>query len=694
MNELETIDTILVRLKESQNGERPAALRDLGAALAGLDVPAWLDVKAGLPERSGLKTADLDALRADGLKRTDEASRARAALAAAAAGETEAKPGYLALRGMAGTPILCYRRLTADGPVTQTLAYFVPRVIGERLRHRADGNHERVLICELTTARGVTTFEALPDDLADARRFYAACLNAVGADAKLATAAAVKHLTTAALELAADERERAEVFEFTGWHEVNGGLVYLSAGGAIGADHALTVDLTWLAHGAGVPGLATFGPVDRGDAALSAGLAALAGPVRRSFPDLVMLPGLAAVGLAPLLRWVSRPDLPALHYIGTTGTRKSALLGILQAFYGLDVPALSWRGTANSIEIAASALRDCLVTVDDLKTSTSDRGAGVKVIQSYADRRGRTRGTRTGGLTQARFMAGLLVSAGEDIPSGEASIAARALFVPVGAKDANLAELSLAQAAAGHLATVTARYIGWLQGRQADIGKRFEAMFKAARDHYRRLLANHKGLNDAGRVATNCALLDVGMGTLCEWLLTQGWSNETATGLIRSTRGALENLARQQAQAIGEESAAGAFIGALRALLDARRVELVNVSEGDASLPALAESSPRAAMSTIIGWQQGQILYLQPELTIAEVRNWLSKQGRALPTERGLYAQLRDGGYLSRTSDKTTVQLWAGRRNQRVLALSASALEDPTEDAEKEKNAQEGSNTC
>ena len=691
MNELETIVT---RLKESQNGERPAALRDLGTALAGLDVPTWVDVKGGLPERVGMKAADLDALRSDGLKRADEASRARGALAAAAAGETEAKPGYLALRGMAGTPILCYRRLTADGPVTQTLAYFWPRVIGERLRHRADGSHERVMVCELTTARGVTTFDAMPDDLADARRFYAACLNAVGADAKLATAAAVKHLTTAALELAADERERAEVFEFTGWHEVNGGLVYLSAGGAIGADRALTVDLAWLAHGAGVPGLATFGPVDRGDAALSAGLAALAGPVRRSFPDLVTLPGLAAVGLAPLLRWVSRTDLPALHYIGTTGTRKSALLGILQAFYGLAEPALSWRGTANSIEIASSALRDALVTVDDLKNSTSDRGTSTKVFQSYADRRGRTRGSRTGGLLQSRFMAGLLVSAGEDIPSGEASIAARALFVPVGAKDANLAELSLAQAAAPHLATVTARYIGWLQGRQADIGERFDTMFKAERGHYTRLLEHHKGLNDAGRVATNCALLDVGMGTLCEWLLTQGWSNETATGLIRSTRGALEKLARQQAQAIGEESAAGAFIGALRALLDARRVELVNVGENDTSLPALAESSPRAAMSTIIGWQQGQILYLQPELTIAEVRNWLNKQGRALPTERGLYAQLRDGGYLSRTSDKTTVQLWAGRRNQRVLALNASALEDPAEDQKTEENTREGSNTC
>lgn len=68
---------------------------------------------------------------------------------------------------------------------------------------------------------------------------------------------------------------------------------------------------------------------------------------------------------------------------------RTALLALLQAFFGLQEPALSWRGTANSIEIALSALRDALVTVDDLKAGTSDRGAGVKVIQSYADGRGR-----------------------------------------------------------------------------------------------------------------------------------------------------------------------------------------------------------------------------------------------------------------------------------------------------------------
>ncbi|WP_343413313.1 hypothetical protein, partial [Candidatus Amarolinea dominans] len=98
--------------------------------------------------RQGSRKAEREAQKTRPRKPTKEL--ARDALAAAEAGETEAKPGYLARRGPAGTPILCYRRLTADGPVTQTLAYFWPRVIAERLRHRADGSHERVMVCELT----------------------------------------------------------------------------------------------------------------------------------------------------------------------------------------------------------------------------------------------------------------------------------------------------------------------------------------------------------------------------------------------------------------------------------------------------------------------------------------------------------------------------------------------------------------
>jgi hypothetical protein len=602
--------------------------------------------------------------------------------------EDEEGGAYSIKYGRAGTPMLYWRKQSADGAVDVLLAHFAPVITAERLRHRANGESQRVFTVELQTPRGVRTMELVSEQVADDRAFYTACMNAGGGDLILATLTAKKHLAEAAKALADSERPRSEVYEFTGWQEHDRELVYLATAGAIGTDDALTVDLSILAAGTGVPTLATFGPRDDGDGALVAALAGLAGPVRRCYPDLVTLPGLAAVFLAPLLRFSPTVDRPGLHYIGTTGVRKSALLGVLQAFYGLPEPALSWRGTANSIEIALSSLRDALVTVDDLKAGTSDRGAAVKILQSYADRRGRSRATRTGDLAQARFVGGLLVSAGEDVPSGEASVAARSLFIPIGTNDARLDVLSDAQALASKLPTLTARYLAWLIEKQDQIGRDMAGIFEAARARYRLLLSNRKGLNDAGRVATNCALLETGAAIGCQWLQAAGWTAAAASEWLEATQAALATLAFTQAEAIGEESAALAFLRGLRALLDSRRAELAHIEEGK-SLPDLAGCAPSAPAAVMVGWRQGDTLLLQPDIVLAEVKQWQNRQGQRVEvTKRGLYAQLRDGGWLALIDPegKTEVKKRIGGRPQRVLALRAAALADGEEDAQEEVN--------
>lgn len=595
--------------------------------------------------------------------------------------EEESAGAYFAQPGRAGTPMLFWRKTSSDGVVNVLLAHFVPKVTAESLRHKANGETLRIFTVELDLPRGARTMELVAEQIADDRAFYTACVNCAGGDLLLATIAAKKHLAEAAKTLADPERPRLELYEFTGWHEREGRLVYLAAAGAIGADKPLAVDLAGLALGTGVPALANFGPRDEGDDSLRMALDALAGPVRGCFPDLVTLPGLAAVFLAPLLHWAPTIDRPGLHYIGTTGVRKSAWLAILQAFYGLPEPALSWRGTANSIEIALSSLRDALVTVDDLKAGTSDRGAAVKILQSYADRRGRSRATRTGELAQARFVGGLLVSAGEDVPSGEASVAARSLFVPVGADDSRLDRLTAAQQAAPALATLTARYIAWLIEHQDRVSEDMRETFIAARGRYRQILANRKGLNDAGRVAVNCALLETGAAIGGQWLRSVGWSEQAAREWLDATQEALATLAYSQAEAIGEESAALAFLRALRALLDSRRVELTS-TEGQ-SLADLAGCAPTAPGAVMIGWRHGEVLYLQPDLALAEVKRWQQAQGMRIDiTKRGLYAQLRDGGRLAHVAadGKTEIQRRIGGRVQRVLALRADALSDGADD--------------
>lgn len=675
---------ITERLGACKNGDRPAVRRELGDLLATLDHAAWIDTKPELLASTDLKASDAEKLRRDGLgrqeqrrRKSEERSKSERSTSQAPDGGEAKEAAYFSKRGVAGTPLLYWRKPTTDGTVPVLLAHFVPTITAESLRHKASGETLRIFTVELDLPRGVRTMELVSEQVADDRAFYTACVNCAGGDLLLATIAAKKHLAEAAKTLASPDREQSELYEFTGWHERDGRLVYLAAAGAIGTEKPLAVDLSGLALGTGVPALANFGPRDDGDDSLREALDALAGPVRGCFPDLVTLPGLAAVFLAPLLHFSPTIDRPGLHFIGTTGVRKSAWLAIMQAFYGLTEPALSWRGTANSIEIALSSLRDALVTVDDLKTGTSDRGAAVKILQSYADRRGRSRATRTGELAQARFVGGLLVSAGEDVPSGEASVAARSLFVPVGADDSRLDRLTQAQEAAPQLATLTARYIGWVIDHQDDIGESMRETFIEARARFRQILANRKGMNDAGRVAVNCALLETGMVIGCQWLQAVGWSERTAQEWLESTQEALATLAYSQAEAIGEESAALGFLRALRALLDSRRAELATVEDGH-KLPDLAGCAPSAPGAVMIGWRTKDGLLLQPEVTMREIRLWSGQGMRGEVSKRGLYAQLRDGGWLAKVDPggKTEVVYKIGGRAQRVLVLRTDALSE------------------
>lgn len=676
--------TLLQRLEGMQNGDRPAGLRALGDALAVLDAAAWATVRPGLLERAGLRAVDLDALRSDGQRRIEDQRRATITQQAAEAGESDAGAGYRVKYGVAGTPFLYLRKFTDKGVEDTLLAHFVPRIIAERVRHKANGETVRVFSCQLETARGARVFDALPEELGDPRRFYTACLNAAGADA--ISKRSERPIRDAAMELADPERERSEIFEFVGWYDHGGQLVYLSAAGAIGTEDVLTVDLSGLAMGTGFATLANYGPRDDGDEALQTALEALAGPVRDCLGDRVMLPQLAAVALAPALRWAPIAELPVLHTMGATGKGKTRSARIVQAFYGLDKPAASWGWTQTAIEIVASSLRDCVVCIDDLKSSTCDPRVAVKTMQRWADRRPRVRSNRSGsGLIGSPQIASLMLSNGEDLPSGEASVAARALFIPVQNEDFNEPAFRAAEGMLAALPTLTARYIAWLIEHQDSMNATAGASFREARLRYHAHLAGKTRINDAGRVASSCALLETGATLLAAWLRTVGWSEDKAGAWVEATRVALEDLATVQAGMIDEESAAVLFLSSIAALLDTHEAELVPVEHGK-SCPPMAGCSPDRPGARLIGYRREDEILLDPGLALPAVRQWIARQGVSRPFEvNGLYAQLRSGGYLSR---------WDGNRapvnhklttgsQKRLLVLKETAIDDhDAEDAE------------
>ncbi|MBN1140059.1 MAG: DUF927 domain-containing protein, partial [Anaerolineae bacterium] len=556
-----------------------------GAARCAPPLPEW-EVEASV------KSAYSRPPREPLADRRDEAAAAQAEQPASAPAPApvestweEPKPGFGVFYTPDDAPILVRWQTSRGGShrYQVPIARFVPRVIAETKRHKPDGEVVRTFDLQVNTWRSKPVISITPEVLADTRRFFAACMGAVGADARLIDPGAARYLPLAAMELAPEDRPRETIYEMTGWQEVGGNLCYLSPAGGVGVPEGVRVDLSNLEAGIGLSqdGLSVAGVADGGDDVFAAGLQALLSPVLDSFPRAVMLPALGFAFLAPLMHWSPVPDRPALHFIGSTGTRKTALLGLLQAFYGCPRFLLSWQSTGNHLEIAMSQTRDMLVSVDDLKANVSDRGVGRRVLQSYADRRGRGRATRSGELARARFAGGLLVSAGEDIPEGEASIAARSLFATIQRGAADLERLTEAQKAAPSLATVTARYITWLldQG-EPDIRKELNRRFVAHRDLYRQSLAAERGVNDAGRVATSCALILAGAEFLYEFLRSVGAvSPQQQAEMVLHTQLELLELAHSQARVMVEETYAQTFLSALRTMLETRDLYLVPVQE-------------------------------------------------------------------------------------------------------------------
>ncbi|HFD39763.1 MAG TPA: DUF927 domain-containing protein, partial [Anaerolineae bacterium] len=285
----------------------------------------------------------------------------------AATPQEEPKPSFDVFYTPDGAPILARWQTSRNGShrYQAPIARFVPRVIAETKRHKADGELVRTFDLEVRTWRSRPVIRITPEVLADTRRFFAACMGAVGADARLIDPGAARYLPLAAMELAPQDRPRETVYEMTGWQQVQGKLCYLSPAGGVGAPEGIKVDLSNLEAGIGLSqdGLNAAGVADQGDAVFAAGIQALLSSVLASFPRSVMLPALGFTFLAPLMRWSPVPDRPALHFIGSTGTRKTALLGLLQAFYGCPRFLLSWQNTGNHPEIAMSQTHDMLVSV-------------------------------------------------------------------------------------------------------------------------------------------------------------------------------------------------------------------------------------------------------------------------------------------------------------------------------------------
>ena len=173
------------------------------------------------------------------------------------------------------------------------------------------------------------------------------------------------------------------------------------------------------------------------------------------------------------------PCTVSLYLQGTTGTYKSAVVGVVQAlfgktFNGSNLPE-NWSSTGNAIEKKAALAKDAMFVVDDFvaRGTQSDVARmhrdAERVLRAQGNQSGRDRMTSTTELRGANVPKGMICSTGEDLPNGH-SLQARLVIVNMKKGSTNTGVLSQLQdyAQTGDLAQLNANFIRWIAAAADD----------------------------------------------------------------------------------------------------------------------------------------------------------------------------------------------------------------------------------
>lgn len=556
-------------------------------------------------------------------------------------GGTAAPPGPEAQQYIIDPDGTYYLRPTKNGPVLVQLANFSARIVRELIR---DDGAERQLVFEIA---GELSGKPLPRLAVPAHKFAAMAwpVEGWGAGAVVAPGQGTKDLLRAAIQLLS-RPDREIIYSHSGWRRINGKWCYLHAGGAVGPDGSVNGEAVDL------PGclsrlLLPDPPRDPAAVVRQATEALLA-----TAPLQITAPLLGAVARAPLIECL--PAAVTLYLCGPTGTGKSTLAGLAQAFYGsgfgLGALPANWQSTGNYLEKLMFYSKDALLTADDY----APRGSGQEIrrLEALADRvirglnnqQARGRMTATGELRPAYPPRALLLVTGEDLPSGQ-SLRARLLAVQVGPGAVDWAAVTRAQAwaADGVLAQALVAYLRWLAPRLTELRQILPDLKQRARDRLRQQLQGyHRQTPDL--------LADL-------WVGLETWG-EMASGLgvgldLDNCWRALVSLGREQAALIQNEDPCRRFLELLQALLLTGRGHLAT-PEGDAPPEPLLwgwrsrdKYDPPEPQGDCLGWVTIDQVLLNPDAAYAAVQKLAAASNAPLPLSQAtLWKRLAEQGWL------------------------------------------------
>jgi len=587
----ERIDQLVSQYGRSEEvKERPTAgqIREAVSACAPLDPLEWAE------ERKRLKAICGDTFKIDDLNQMYR--QARRAQERADIPQLVSSPRYVEMDGA-----IVLERPTERGMVRQQVADWMGRIVEWRVRVDDDGQSENLMRVALQHRSHSATLDIPSEMFGDPnalQRFIAQKAGGIYA----VCAGMTKHLPPAINRLSA-EYPTHTTYGFMGWTQIEGHWVYVSPNGSLGADGILEtspeVELESRLRDYGLKARDWTDSVDAFKAAVSVLPPSLA-------------PALIAFTFLPLLQrfFPAAAPKPALHLVGTSGSGKSEIASILSSFYGeftRDAPPAQWGDTVNTVETLGYALADALYWVDDYKPAYAEEKTFPRFLQSYSRGMGRGRLTREAKLRQERPCRGHLLSTGETVLEGEASVLARMIVLdipPWEKRDPGGKALRESECQRAKLSAFTARFIQWIAAQQdsgilsAELSSRFAHNVTG---YQQKLIAKLGRQANTGRMIQNWALLVTVYRMLMQFL-----DEMEVDGVLPFWKDTI----LESVKAVQEERAGQVFIDTLGQLVASGDVRLVNLDSDEEVKPG----------APIIGYQDRHFIYLLPEISLREVK--------------------------------------------------------------------------
>jgi hypothetical protein len=526
----------------------------------------------------------------------------------------------------------CRWKQTNNGTVPIRLANFTAKIEEEILED--DG----VEVAHRYVLKGQMADRSLPATDVPASSF--AGLNWIpkwGSQAIIEPGQSIKDFVRHAIQVTSTDAKKSTRYTHTGWREIDGTWVFLSAGGGIGTDN-VTVKLS--------PEMSRYALPLQPENELEAIRASL------SFLDIgnrdVTLPLLAQTYLSALTSLIDpMPNFSGYLY-GQTGTFKTTLSLVQLSHFG-DFSTISnlpnFDDTANSLEKRAFILKDVLTVLDDYHPSQS-RGDAMhkeqiaqRIIRAYSNRtaRGRLNADTT---DKGRYSPrGFLQVTGEEIISLPSTLA-RVFVVEIQPGDIDIKKLTSLQGRAHLLPHAMCSFIRWGRDHMEEIRANFPQRFRELRSQSS-TDGSHRKLPE------QIAFLRYALELVIGWMLDKKiLSDKGANSLAEEGWNVFTRLSERHSQRIADDNPIKLFEEIMESLFTQGKVRL--------EYRTISGHAYGAAEGALIGYYDEQYVYMMPTTMWHELNRFCRTEDSHFPfTKTTFYKMLKDRKLIEPGSDGT-----------------------------------------